>query len=394
MTTSLGDRVRSLRLPPQQKSKGVGGWLPWALCALLAVGCGVLGYLAFVNYGAGGAAKSDSEVAKNDKENKFAAASSPAATTSVGAIALESKGYIIPVSRILVSPQVSGLLEELNIEEGAVVKKGTTLGVIQRDEYQQEVDRTQGARDAAFWRHKEALNGPRDKERKQADEELAEWKKQQVQYTADLARATELVKSNAITQQEYDATKARYEMVEKRISRLAYAVDLMQEGTREERINVAQAELKEAEAELARAKWRLGKCKIEAPIEGTILKKNTEEGNIVNAVAFNGSYSICEMADLTNLEVDMNIQERDVSKVFKGQKCEVRAEAYPNRVYQGVVSRLMPIADRAKGAIPVRVKVTVPTEEQGQFLKPDMGAIVAFRNDPVPGDAKNKPIAP
>jgi hypothetical protein len=75
------------------------------------------------------------------------------------------------------------------------------------------------------------------------------------------------------------------------------------------------------------------------------------------------------------------IQERDIARVFVGQRCQVRAEAYPNRPpYSGVVSRLMPIADRAKGAIPVRVKLTVPAEEEGVYLKPEMGVVVSFMN--------------
>ena len=51
------------------------------------------------------------------------------------------------------------------------------------------------------------------------------------------------------------------------------------------------------------------------------------------------------------------------------------------RVYEGEVSRLMPIADRAKGAVPVRVKITVPREEEGVYLKPEMGALVSFLSD-------------
>jgi hypothetical protein len=78
------------------------------------------------------------------------------------------------------------------------------------------------------------------------------------------------------------------------------------------------------------------------------------------------------------LEVDLKIQERDISRVFVGQKCRVRAIAYPERNYEAIVDRLMPIADRSKGAVPIRVKVTVPSEEQGVFLKPEMGAIVTF----------------
>jgi HlyD family secretion protein len=141
---------------------------------------------------------------------------------------------------------------------------------------------------------------------------------------------------------------------------------------------MARAQVQQSEAELAKAKWKLDNCTIHAPISGTILKKNAEEGNIVNPIAFNGSFSLCDMADLANLEVDLSIQERDIAQIFPGQKCKIRAEAFPNRVYQGVVSRLMPIADRAKGAIPVRVQVVVPAEEEGVYLKPEMGVIVSF----------------
>ena len=63
-------------------------------------------------------------------------------------------------------------------------------------------------------------------------------------------------------------------------------------------------------------------CTIRAPISGTILKKNAEEGNIVNPIAFNGSFSLCDMADLSDLEVDLSIQERDIARIFPGQKCK------------------------------------------------------------------------
>ncbi len=149
-------------------------------------------------------------------------------------------------------------------------------------------------------------------------------------------------------------------------------------GPRQERIDAARADLGLAKAEMEKSKWRLDNCTILAPISGTILIKHAEEGNVVNPVVMNGSYSLCEMADLSDLEVELKIQERDVSKIFKGQKCKIRAEAWPDRVYDGYVSRLMPIADRAQGAVPVRVKISVPPNEEGVYLKPEMGAVVTF----------------
>src|SRR5262249_22709892 len=106
-----------------------------------------------------------------------------------------------------------------------------------------------------------------------------------------------------------------------------------------------------------------------------------EEGNVINQLSLNLKGSICDMADLSDIEVDLTIQERDVAKVYKGQRCRIRSEAFQDRIYNGFVSRLMPIGDRAKGAVPVRVKVDVPKEEQGQYLKPDMGVIVSFFKD-------------
>jgi multidrug resistance efflux pump len=101
-------------------------------------------------------------------------------------------------------------------------------------------------------------------------------------------------------------------------------------------------------------------------------------GNLVSPLSFNVSATLCEMADLSDMEVELDITERDIAKVAKGMPCRIRAEAYPDRICEGVVDRLMPIANRAKGALPVRVKVRVPKEEEGVFLRPEMGAVVSF----------------
>jgi hypothetical protein len=110
-------------------------------------------------------------------------------------------------------------------------------------------------------------------------------------------------------------------------------------------------------------------------------------------VAFNVSASICEMADLTQLEVDLTIQERDIGKIFKGQQCRIRPDAAADKSYAGEVSRLMPIADRSKGTISVRVRVSVPREEEGVYLRPEGAALVSFlRGDKEPSPAtKNRP---
>ena len=162
-------------------------------------------------------------------------------------------------------------------------------------------------------------------------------------------------------------------------------------------VQAAKADEETSDADLEKAKWNLDNCIIKAPVTGTILTKNAEKGNIVNPLAFsNGiSASLCNMADLSDLEVDLKIQERDIPKVKNGQVCVAMPEAYQNdpeflkahpKGYVGKVSRLMPTADRSQGAIPVRVKLDVPKGEEGVYLKPDMGIIVQFLKGACPSD--------
>ena len=82
------------------------------------------------------------------------------------------------------------------------------------------------------------------------------------------------------------------------------------------------------------------------------------------------------MADLKELEVDVDMSERDLTSFYRGQKCEVRTEAFPEKVYQGVVSRLWPEANRSKASVSARVRIDIPDNDV--LLRPEMRARVAF----------------
>ena len=226
-----------------------------------------------------------------------------------------------------------------------------------------------------LWKYREA-------EVRQAKAELDDSAAQRDQLYQEWKRNYSLKAINVVALKDYEQAESSYKSMEQRVVRLQLALDLLKKGPRDERIAAAKAEHEQAEAELAKAKWKLDNCTVRSPVSGTILTKKAEKGNMINPAAFsNGlSASLCEMADLSDMEVDLAIAERDVAKVFKGQKCVVKAEAFPERAYQGVVSRLMPTADRSKGAVPVRVKIDIPREEEGQYLRPEMGAVVTFYN--------------
>ena len=224
----------------------------------------------------------------------------------------------------------------------------------------------------------ELESGTRPEEISQAEADLSQAQTQLEEDERQYKRQQQLTRKNAGTETALTQAETQFVGQKQRVERAKLALDLLRKGARAERIEIARAEVRQVEADLSRAQWRLGNCTIKAPISGTILRKNTEQGNIVNSSAFNGSFSICDIADLANLEVELKILESDVRKIKVGQKCSVAAEAWPGRFYEGRVDRLLPIADRAQGAIPTRVKVKIPAEEEGVYLKPEMSAVVTF----------------
>lgn len=411
---NLGERVQSLRLArlPERQTTVMGS-LAWIVGTVALAAGAWYGYASYFGAGPGVAtpAAASAPVAADDRSRTSTAPTvpapqpseksvtvnpkPPAALPSKADVVLEAKGYIVPAHQILVSPKVSGMIVTLNVEEGRRVNKGDMLAVLESTDYEADVQRATAAVNLMQARLREMENGNRPEEIQEAEAAVREAEAQLPQLEAEYRRNAELRRKNSVAQQDFELSESKYLAQVQRVQRLRSSLKLMELGPRQERIDSARAELAQAQADLTKAQWRLSNCTIRAPVTGTILKKNAEEGNIVNAIAFNGSYSLCDMADLSDLEVDLNVQERDIAAVKVGQRCRVRAEAYPDRIYEGVVDRLMPIADRAKGAIPVRIKIQIPANEEGIYLKPEMGAIVVFLNLPpaTPAVAVQQPVS-
>jgi HlyD family secretion protein len=404
----LADRVRSLKIAKEDRldNQRSGSRFPWILSLILGVALlwllyrddKIMSSLGFSRPNAdtmskpgskpkspaGAVADASERASAKTTQTASKSATNSTKSSSPNPIALESRGYVIAKHQVLVSPQVSGRIISLNIEEGRRVTKGDILAEVERTEYQADVEQMQGVLRRNKAELSELETGARPQEIAGATADLQEQEEILSQLESQFKRTKEMLKTNSVSIAEFEQTQSSYLSTRKRIEKLRQALDMMKEGPRKERIEVARAAVVQAEANLAKSIWRLDNCTLRAPISGTILKKNAEEGNLVNPVAFSGSTSVCDIADLSDLEIDLNIQERDVSRVFVDQECEIRSEAFPKRVYKGKVSRLMPIADRAKGAVPVRVAVRVPEDEQGVYLKPEMSAIVVFFSAPQP----------
>jgi multidrug resistance efflux pump len=388
---TLKDRVAGLRLPDKvdQLGRSGGGWLPWLLCILL--GGTTVSLVArlpsrpslALTGEATGERKAANSPEKTSTQPPVPSGQDSREKPASGAVVLESKGYIIAAHQIQVSPiEVSGLIKELYVEEGKRFKKGDVLAVLDTTSFEADTADARAALASADAKWLKLRNGYREEDKRAAKHDMEAAEADLVQTRADFARIDELFTKSpglSVTKSDWDNSRAGRDRSQRRYESAQARYDMTMNGSRVEDVAEAEADVGVAKARLRKAEWHLANCTIRAPVTGTILTKKAELGNLVNPLAFGAtSGAVCEMADLSDLEVELDITERDIAKVQKGMPCRLHAEAYPDRIYDGVVTRLMPIANRAKGSVPVRVKVKVPADEEGVYLKPEMGAVVAF----------------
>ena len=378
---SLSDRVRSLRLPDRvDVPRSGGGWLPWLLCLLLAGALGAFG----VQY-----LRARARDAQAEASRKLAPAPPE---EGADAVVLEAKGYVIAAHQIPVSPiDVSGRVKDIFFVEGQQVPEGERLAILDDTSFKQDEEEAKQFLEAA----RKALeaaenyltyqkNGFRKEEIEAADFKLKAAIEREEQLRRDNERNSNLTR-NVLTDRERDQTRFDYQQQQQLVQQLRRELEVFKLGTRDElilqseaQVSKAKADVKAAEARLAKAKWRLDNCVIRAPVTGTILSKKAEKGSLVSPMSFNVAATLCEIADLADLEVDLGIQERDIRKVEPNQRCKIRTDAYPEKVFEGYVDRIQPYGNRSKAEIPVRVKIRIDKEDEGKYLRPEMGAVVSF----------------
>ena len=90
--------------------------------------------------------------------------------------------------------------------------------------------------------------------------------------------------------------------------------------------------------------------------------------------------SLCVLADLSKLEVEIDVSERDLGQIRIGQRCDIQPEAYRDRKYRGEISWISPVVLRQRGVVRVKVRIVDPDDH----LLPDMNCTVVVRNTDTP----------
>ena len=144
------------------------------------------------------------------------------------------------------------------------------------------------------------------------------------------------------------------------------------------RLDSARASLTEAEANLQLAQTYLDWTVIRSPIDGVVLEKLVDPAELVVPQSFGGgrgpSTALIALANPKDLQVEIDLNEADLAKVFLNQKCRVSPEAYPDKSYDGYVAEIAPEANRQKGTLQIKVQIREPDI----FLTPELSAKVEF----------------
>lgn len=227
-----------------------------------------------------------------------------------------ASGQIYPEVEVKISPDVAGEITELNVEEGDSVKKGQVLARIYADIYALE----------------------RDQASSQVNQSQATVANSEASLDALRANLTQ-------AKQVYDRNKALFD--QKVISRAEFEQYETTLRSAQANYNAAQqnirslkASVQAAQTGLTRANKDLGRTTLVAPMDGVVSSLKIKRGERVAGNNFNVGTEMMTVADMSVLEVRVNVGENDIVKVKIGDSADIEVDAYNNRKFKGIVTKI------------------------------------------------------
>jgi HlyD family secretion protein len=294
-----------------------------------------------------------------------------------GATVLTASGYVVAAHRIAVGAKVLGRVEWIGVDKGDRVEAGDVLVRLEDAEYEAEVARARAGVAAPEPRLDELRAGSRPQEKAVGRAAVAEARATLENTELERERLAKLYGSGVAARAELDRAVSARDVARARLDSALRSSEMTDVGPRLEEIRAAEAAVAEARASLAYATTQLESTKIVAPVSGTVLQRIVERGEMVSPSAFGDSgarTAVVSLADLDDLQVELDISQSDFARLAMGQRAEIVPEAYPQLKYTGYVEEIAPEANRAKATVQVKVKIESP---DGQ-LRPEMSARVNF----------------
>ena len=223
---------------------------------------------------------------------------------------ITANGKIKPETEVIISPDVSGEIVDLVIKEGDAVRRGQYLLKIKPEAYQMARNRAEASLNNARARLKQA----------EAQLEMAD---------LDYRRNKQLYEDEAISTAEFEQ------------SLTAYNTAMAEKEAAEFSVQSAQATLDEADESLT-------KTSIYAPMAGTVSSLSVELGERVVGTSMMSGTEMLRIADLSRMEVEVEVNENDIVRVAYGDTAVIEVDAYPDTDFLGVVSEI-PVSANTTG---------------------------------------------
>ena len=287
--------------------------------------------------------------------------------------------------------KVPGKIAAINFHEGDEIKAGQVAAVLEDKDLKEDVAQAQGALGAARANLDKLLAGSRHQEKKESSAAVAQAKADLWDKQREYRRMEGLYKRGTVSGQTRDKAEAAYLIAKEALRQAQQKYSLVMEGPRKEDIAAARAEAARAEAALALARTRLTYATITSPVNGVVLVRPMEPGE----VAAIGS-PVLTLGDLDNAYFEGYIPETDLARVRYGQKAEIRAEittdSYPGRKYPGRVYFISSKAEftpktveTQKERVTLVYRTKIRVENKDHSLKSGMPAdAVIFLHDKKP----------
>ena len=311
-------------------------------------------------------------------------------TASTAGTVLTASGYVVAHHKIAVGAKVMGRVAWIGVEKGDRVQQGQVLVRLEDQEFRAQVDQAKANLAAVQARLDQLKAGSRPQEKLKDKAAVMQAEANLKNAEAEYERAAQLYPAGIISKAELDRATAQRDAARAALESARQSSTMTEIGPRAEEIRGAAAQVKQMQAALDYANTQLVSTEIKAPVTGTVLQRIVERGEMVTPSAMGESgarTSVVSLADLNDLQIELDISQQDFARLKMGQRAEVIPEAFPNLKYTGFIAEIAPEANRAKATVQVKVKVENPDEQ----LLPEMNARVNFLDDSTRTDSK--PVA-
>lgn len=262
-----------------------------------------------------------------------------------------ASGRIFPETEVNISSDVSGEVVELYVEEGDSVFQGQLLARVDPDAFQSAVDRGRAAVDNAKAQLANARAGVERNiaARLQAEAQVKQVEAQLVNARTVHQRNEGLLKDGVVSQADFDASLSNLQVLEANLESAKAnlkAADATLESARQSSL-AAGFTVKSAEASLKELQTSLRRTSIYAPVDGVVSRLNIEKGErVVGTIQMAGT-EMMRIADMSRMEVQVDVNENDVLRVNVGDQVDVEVDAYLDQVFRGTVTQIANSASSA-----------------------------------------------